>query len=142
MLASTIAGAAFIWGRIAAVHAISHPLGGRLGVAHGMANSLLLPAVMRYNVSTNYEKFRDIAIALGEPVEGLSLREAAERSIHAVEQLIHDLEIPTTLAALQLHPTDEELDIIAKEAMDSGMTAANPKECTVKDLRKMLEEIR
>lgn len=142
MLASTIAGAAFIWGRIAAVHAISHPLGGRLGVAHGLANSLLLPVVMKYNVSTNYEKFRDIAIALGENVEGLSLREAAERSITAVEQLIHDLEIPTTLIALGLHPSDEELDVIAKEAFESGMTLANPKDCTTADLRKMLEIIR
>jgi alcohol dehydrogenase class IV len=142
MLASTIAGAAFIWGRVAAVHALSHPLGGRLGVAHGLANSLLLPTVMRYNISTNYEKFRDIAIALGENVEGLSVREAAELSITSVEQLIQDLEIPTTLTALNLHPSDEELDIIAKEAMDSGMTGANPKDCTVKDLRKMLEQIR
>jgi alcohol dehydrogenase class IV len=142
MLASTMGGAAFIWGRIAAVHAISHPLGGRLGVAHGMANSLLLPTVMKYNVGTNYEKFRDIAIALGENVEGLSFRDAAERSITAVENLIRDLEIPTSLTALNLQPSDEELDIIAKNAMDSGMTSANPKECTVKDLRKMLEQIR
>ncbi|SDI44573.1 iron-containing alcohol dehydrogenase [Paenibacillus naphthalenovorans] len=142
MLASTIAGAAFIWGRIAAVHAISHPLGGRLGVAHGLANSLLLPVVMRYNVSTNYEKFRDIAVALGENVEGLSLREAAERSITAVEQLIHDLEIPTTLTALGLHPSDDELDVIAKEAFESGMTSANPKDCTTADLRRMIEKIR
>ncbi|WP_133253964.1 iron-containing alcohol dehydrogenase [Paenibacillus xerothermodurans] len=142
MLASTMAGAAFIWGRIAAVHAISHPLGGRLGVAHGLANSLLLPVVMRYNVGTNYEKFRDIAVALGENVEGLSLRAAAERSITAVELLIRDLEIPTTLSALDLKPSDEELNVIAQEAMDSGMTSANPKDCTVKDLRAMLEQIR
>ncbi|BCJ85621.1 iron-containing alcohol dehydrogenase [Effusibacillus dendaii] len=142
MLASTIAGAAFIWGRVAAVHAVSHPLGGRLGVAHGLANSLLLPVVMRYNVSTNYEKFRDIAIALGENVEGLSLREAAERSIVAVEQLIQDLEIPTTLNALNLHPSDEELDVIAQEAFQSGIANANPKDCTVADLRKMIEKIR
>lgn len=142
MLASTIAGAAFIWGRVAAVHAMSHPLGGRLGVAHGLANSLLLPVVMRYNVSTDYEKFRDIAIALGENVEGLSLRDAAERSIVAVEKLIQDLEIPTTLNALNLQPSNEELDVIAQEAFESGIANANPKDCTVADLRKMLEKIR
>lgn len=140
MLASTIAGAAFIWGRVAAVHALSHPLGGRYKVPHGLANSILLPVVMEFNASTNQEKFKEIAILLGENVEGLSLREAALRSVHAVKGLIADLDIPPTLGANNVSLSPEEIQIVAQEAFDSGVALANPKVTTVNDLKNILQQ--
>lgn len=140
MLASTIAGAAFIWGRVAAVHALSHPLGGRYKIPHGLANSILLPIVMEFNLSTNFEKFREIAIILGENVEGLSQREAAYRAVVAVKQLVNDLNIPSTLGANKVHLSPEEIQVVAQEAFDSGIALANPKAVTVEDLKKILEQ--
>jgi alcohol dehydrogenase len=142
MLASTIAGAAFIWGRVAAVHALSHPLGGRYNIAHGLANSLLLPVVMEYNLSTDFEKFKRIANLLGENVDGLSPREAAAKSVKAVSDLITDLNIPKTFKEINVELSDEEIQSVAQEALDSGMTAANPKNCTVQDLVSMLTTIK
>ncbi|WCK56411.1 iron-containing alcohol dehydrogenase [Aneurinibacillus sp. Ricciae_BoGa-3] len=138
MLASTIAGAAFIWGRVAAVHALSHPLGGRYKIPHGLANSILLPVVMEFNVSSNLEKFKEIAILLGENVDGLSTREAALRSVEAVKQLVSDLNIPPTLGANKVQLSSEEAQIVAQEAFDSGIALANPKVTTVEDLKNML----
>ncbi|OHR66543.1 hypothetical protein HMPREF3291_01535 [Bacillus sp. HMSC76G11] len=141
MLASTIAGAAFIWGRVAAVHALSHPLGGRYKIPHGLANSMLLPVVMKYNVSSNFQKFRNIAFLLGENVEGLTLREAAGKSVTAVKNLISDLEIPTTLKEIDIELSDEEVQVVAKEAYESGIANANPKQVSVKDLVSMIHTI-
>ena len=140
MLASTIAGAAFIWGRVAAVHALSHPLGGRYKVPHGLANSILLPVVMEFNASSNQEKFKEIAILLGENVEGLSSREAALRSVDAVKGLIGDLDIPPTLGANNVSLSEEEIHIVAQEALDSGVAAANPKVTTLEDLKNILRK--
>lgn len=140
MLASTIAGAAFIWGRVAAVHALSHPLGGRYKVPHGLANSILLPVVMEFNASSNQEKFKEIAILLGENVEGLNSREAALRSVDAVKGLIADLDIPPTLGANNVSLSEEEIHIVAQEALDSGVAAANPKVTTLEDLKNILRK--
>lgn len=140
MLASTIAGAAFIWGRVAAVHALSHPLGGRYKIPHGLANSILLPVVMEFNVTSNLEKFKEIAIIMGENVDGLGLREAAQRSVHAVKQLVDDLDIPATLGANKVNLSPEEIQVVAQEAFDSGIALANPKTVTVEDLKKILEK--
>ncbi|MCM3598043.1 iron-containing alcohol dehydrogenase [Metabacillus idriensis] len=141
MLASTIAGAAFIWGRVAAVHALSHPLGGRYKIPHGLANSMLLPVVMKYNVSSNFQKFRNIAFLLGENVEGITLREAAGKSVTAVENLISDLDIPTTLKEIDIELSDEEVQVVAEEAYASGIANANPKQVSVKDLVSLIHTI-
>ncbi|MDQ0218684.1 iron-containing alcohol dehydrogenase [Peribacillus cavernae] len=142
MLASTIAGTAFIWGRVAAVHALSHPLGGRYKIAHGQANSMLLPVVMEYNLSSNFQKFKNIAALLGERVEDLSLRSAAEKSVDAVKELVTDLGIPKTLKDINIELSLEEIQVVAQEAFDSGIANANPKNCTVQDLVSMINTIK
>lgn len=142
LVASTLAGMSFVWGRVAAVHAISHPLGAHHHLAHGQANTILMPPVMRFNLGSNVAKYRDVAEALGEPVQGLSLREGATRSVSAVESLIADIGIPSTLSAAGVHLTNAERRLIAEEAQASGLTQANPRETTVEDLVHILEMAR
>ena len=50
-----------------AVHALSYPLGGRFHIAHGVANSLLLPHVIRFNTPAAPERYAEVARALGVP---------------------------------------------------------------------------
>jgi alcohol dehydrogenase len=142
MMASTIAGSAFIWGRVAAVHALSHPLGGRYKIAHGLANAMLLPTVMEYNLSSNFQKFKNIAALLGERVDELSIRSAAECSVKAVKELVTDLEIPKNLKDINIELSEEEIQVVAQEAFDSGIANANPKNVTVKDLVSMINTIK
>ena len=77
MLGSFFAGIAITNAGTGLCHAMAYPLGSAYHVPHGMANALLLPAVLEYNMSADLPKFARLAGALGEPVEGRSLRQAA-----------------------------------------------------------------
>src|SRR5207253_6788113 len=49
--AATIAGLAFSNAFVGLNHALAHPVGARFGIAHGRANAIFLPRVLRYNAS-------------------------------------------------------------------------------------------
>jgi len=89
--ASLLAGMAFANTQTAGAHACALSLGGKFHVAHGVATSLMLPAVMRFNCIAAPEKFTRIAEAFGEPVEGLAPMAKARKAIAAVEGLIRDV---------------------------------------------------
>jgi alcohol dehydrogenase len=78
-------------------HAMAYPLGSAYHVPHGMANALLLPAVLEYNMPSDLAKYARIAEALGEPVAGLAPRQAAERAVQAVRSLCLDVGLPAGL---------------------------------------------
>jgi alcohol dehydrogenase len=102
LTASLYAGLAFGSAATGMVHGLAMPLGGQFNIAHGIANSVLLPHVMRWNLVSSLERYRDIAIAMGEKVEHLSLREGAERAVIAVEALSQDIGIPAYLDDLDI----------------------------------------
>ena len=78
---------------------MAHPLGGRLGVAHGVANGILLAPVMEYNKDFTGEKYRDIADAFGiEDAYTGDLEKVREEAVQAVHQLTVDLKNPTTIS--------------------------------------------
>jgi len=124
-MAATIAGIGFINGGLGIVHAISNTIGGIYGTPHGITNAILLPYGMEFNLPTNLKKFADIAVAMGENIEGLSLREAAERAISSVKQLSRDLEIPEKLSEIGV--TDEFAEKIAALSIDTPDIKTNPR---------------
>src|SRR3546814_3469252 len=79
LLASTIAAMAFNNTRLGLVHAFAMPLGAQFHIPHGLVNAIMLPAVMRFNLTGNLKKYARIAEIFGEKVDVLSQREAAER---------------------------------------------------------------
>ena len=75
------------------------PAGGRLGVAHGVANGILLAPVMEYNKDFTGEKYRDIADAFGvEDAYTGDLETVREEAVQAVHKLTVDLKNPTTIS--------------------------------------------
>jgi alcohol dehydrogenase len=86
----------------AAVHALAYPLGGTYNVPHGVANALLLPYVMRFNLIADYDKFGKLAVALGERIDGLSGCQAAEAAVTAVQRLCRDIGIVSRLRELDI----------------------------------------
>jgi len=99
-LAATLAGQAFVNSGLGAVHALTYPLGMECGLGHGLANGVLLPHVMRYNVPAEVERFADVAALLGEERRpGESDRQFADRSVAAVFDLLEDVDVPTSIAA-------------------------------------------
>jgi alcohol dehydrogenase class IV len=98
-LAATLAGQAFVNSGLGAVHALTYPLGMECGLGHGLANGVLLPHVMRYNVPAEVGRFADLADLLGaERRPGESERAFADRSVAAVFDLLEDVDVPTSIA--------------------------------------------
>ena len=65
LVGSFLAGVAFSHSMVGMVHGISHALGGVYHIPHGLANALVLPEVMEYNLDAQMERYSDIAMALG-----------------------------------------------------------------------------
>lgn len=62
---SFLAGVAFSHSMVGMVHGISHALGGVYHIPHGLANALILPEVMAYNLESKLERYADVALAMG-----------------------------------------------------------------------------
>jgi alcohol dehydrogenase class IV len=130
LLGSLYAGIGLANAGVTAVHSLSYPLGGKYGVAHGLANTMLLLAVMGFNLPAALDKFTDIAEAMGECVDGLPSREAAYLALEAVEALIEDCGIHSTLAEFGI----KEKDFPA--LADVAMTVARPLENNPRKITK------
>ena len=138
-MGSLLAGISLGNAGVGAVHALAYPLGGKFKVPHGVANSLLLPFVMKYNVVADLEKFAEVAEALGENIEGLSLREAADRAVEALAQLSQDVGIPSSLKEVGV--TASDIPALAEEASKvDRLLNNNPRWLTVKEIQKIYEE--
>ncbi|HIV73569.1 MAG TPA: iron-containing alcohol dehydrogenase [Candidatus Pseudogracilibacillus intestinigallinarum] len=130
--ASLLAGMAFNNAGLGYVHAMAHQLGGLYDIPHGVANAVLLPHVERYNLISNPQKFADIATFMGENIEGLSVRNAAEKAIKAIETLSKDVNIPSNLRALNVK--EEDFELMAKLALEDGNAISNPIQGTEQDI--------
>lgn len=131
-IASLIAGGAFANAGLGAVHGIAHPVGAQYGVAHGVANGIMLPYVMDYCLLANYAKFREIAVALGENISGMSERDAAKQAVQAVRNLNEDIGIPDSLLAVGV--PEQAIDAIVKDAATYRLLPNSPRKLTAKDL--------
>ena len=136
-IASTIAGVAFMNGGLGVVHGIAQTIGAVAHVAHGVANSLLLPYCMERNVVGNLEKFRNIAIAMGENIDGLSEREATQAAVDAVFQLAEDLKVPMKLKDVGV--TREMFPEIIEGTMEYRLLGVNPCKLKPSDIEEILE---
>jgi alcohol dehydrogenase class IV len=123
LLGSLYAGLGLANAGVTAVHSLSYPLGGKYGISHGLANTIMLPRVMAFNLPGAQEKFVDIAEIMGEIVDDLPLREAAYLAVEAVEALIEDCGIFTTLEELEIPEAD--FPELAKVAMTVARPLAN-----------------
>ncbi len=94
--AEMLAGMAFNNADLGYVHAMAHQLGGQYDAPHGVCCALLLPVVEEFNIISDPERFKELAVAMGENVDGLSTRDAAELAIKAMRQMADDVGIPRT----------------------------------------------
>jgi len=137
-MASLMAGIAFANAGVGAVHALAYPLGAQFHVPHGVANAVLLPYVMEWNMLGALSRFKDMALAMGEKVEGLNERAAAERFVQAVRQLSADIRIPSRLRDLGV--TAEAIPGMAEGASKvTRLLSNNPRRLSVDDIREIYE---
>ncbi len=85
----------------AAIHALSYPLGGKFHIAHGVANALLAPAVLKFNVPAATARYAEIALVLGVERTGTDLQ-TAERGIVRLAELSRACGVPQRLSELNI----------------------------------------
>ena len=137
-IAANMAGMAFTNTKLGIVHALALPPSAMFHVPHGLANAVLLPHGMEFNIIANPKKFINIAKAMGEHVESLRLMEAAMAAVDAVIEISDDIGAPVTLEDVGV--TKESLPKMAEDAMKSGHIAVNPRDVTKEDAMRILEK--
>jgi len=139
-LGQYLAGMGFANAGLGVVHSMAHTLGAFYDIPHGIANAVLLPAVMAFNASETGEKYREIAKAMGVVrVDGMSLEEARQAAVNAVRVLSERISIPRDLTQLGVKQTD--LEKLAASAVQDVCTYGNPRpvtEAEIKDIFKSL----
>jgi len=98
--AQYLAGMAFNNASVGHVHAMAHQLGGFYDLPHGECNAILLPHVEKFNLIAKVDRFAKMAQIMGENIEGLSPRAAAEKCLDGIRQLSSDVGIPAGLVEL------------------------------------------
>ncbi|MED4206948.1 iron-containing alcohol dehydrogenase [Neobacillus mesonae] len=138
LVASMLAGVAFSQSRLGNVHAISHTFGGVFNIPHGIANAALLPFVMKFNLPACADRYKDIAIALGKDVSGLTTVQAAEKAIETVIEMNQSMKIPLNIKDLGV-----SLDVLPKlveDSMRSGNVFVNPRLTKASDIEKIIKK--
>jgi alcohol dehydrogenase class IV len=124
---------------LGATHAMVHQIDGLLDTHHGESNARVLPYVMEFNMISCPYKFKQIAIALGEDVTGLSTRAAAEKAISAVRCLVKDIGLGKGLAEIGLK--DEHIPTLSRNAVKDACLITNPRDADEKDIAELFHQV-
>ncbi len=138
MLGSTIAGIAFGYSDVAAVHCMAEALGGRYDLPHGVANAILLPTVTEYNLPANTKKYADVARAMGLDVSGKSDEEAAKACVEGLRQLCADVDIKPMREHPEIKP--EDFHALSVASMANVSNPSNPREMTVEAYEELFKK--
>jgi len=151
--AATIAGLAFANASLGLNHALAHAVGARFGIAHGRANAIFLPRVLRYNASlpTKFmpapgysayvapEKYAQVAWILG--LGGKTEETRRERLFARVEHLLDRVGEPRSLSAAGVSQTAfaDALPDLARAAFSDFSIRTNPRIPLVREILELLQ---
>lgn len=138
-LGQYIAGMGFSNVGLGIVHSMAHPLGAVYDTPHGVANAILLPAVMEYNAPATGEKYRNIAKAMGvEGTEKMTQQEYRKAAVDAVRQLSQDVGIPADLKEIV---KEEDIPFLAQSAYDDACRPGNPRDTSVEEIAQLYRSL-
>ncbi|HEU0000985.1 MAG TPA: iron-containing alcohol dehydrogenase [Ktedonobacteraceae bacterium] len=106
-------------------HGLCHALGGSAGVPHGIANSIILPHAMRFNLDATASQLAPAAEAMGISLAGRSAEEAVGEAIAAIYALIGQMKLPQHLRDVGV--AEHDLGRLAQVALQSSAVRNNPK---------------
>lgn len=137
-LGSVMAGLSLNNAGVGVVHALAYPIGAEYHLPHGVANVVTLVPSLEYISIANIPKFVNLAKAMGEPVEGISPREAAARGIRAMKDLAEKVGLPVSLR--EVGADRSKIPAWAAAAFKEKRLLGNtPRQLTEEDLRKIFE---
>lgn len=128
LVAASLAGFSLAHAGMALHHGICHSLGGKLGLPHGIANAIMLPAVLRYNADAVGPALARVGRAMGFDAG----------AVDGISDLVISLGLPRRLRDLGVAEAD--LVGVAVDAMHSPAVRANPK--PISDSGQVLEVLR
>jgi alcohol dehydrogenase len=134
LIASTMAGMSFINALPGGVHAMAYSLGALYGIPHGLANSMMLPHVMEYNLEEKPDRFVLIADAMGVNVDKLTPEQAARAAVKAVKDLQQAAGLTQTLKDFDIPEEREALQPMIDLTMGDGALPFNPRALEEEDL--------
>lgn len=138
-VAQYIAGMAFSNVGLGLVHGMAHPMGSLFDIPHGVANALLLPTVMEFNMPACLDKYPEIARAMGVNTEGMTKEEASQAAVDAVRALAVKVGIPQHLTELGI--TEKDIPALAEQALADVCTPGNPREVTLDDIKALYAKV-
>ena len=143
--ASTMAGIAFSNSMVGLVHALGHATGAICHLPHGLCMSLYLPYVLDYNLEDIREPLSELLLYLegAEVWAATPASRRAEATISAIrhlrDELHHRCDLPRTLRETG-KVREDQLDQIARQALDDGSIIYNPREASLKDIQGILQK--
>ena len=131
LLGAHLAGQAFANAPVAAVHALAYPVGGHFHIPHGLSNSLVLPAVLRFNEPEAAHLYAELYDCLNTESQG-SVDDRSRAFIALMEGMIADSGLPTTLKDAGI--PEDFLSRLAQDAMlQQRLLINNPREVAYDD---------
>jgi alcohol dehydrogenase len=124
-IAATMGGIAFGNAQIGLVHAMAHTVGGLFKVPHGLANSVLLPHVMMYNLDECPDRYALVAQGMGLDTNGMSDEEAGAAAADAVWELTKKMGVPQQLRDVGV--PEDGLEEASEMCLYDGSVVYNPK---------------
>jgi alcohol dehydrogenase class IV len=123
---------------LGATHSMSHPAGARYGVPHGIANSINLPHVIRFNAGDEptAERYREIAELLGAESGG-GAADVGESLAAWISELTARLGLPQRLSAVGV--PEAGIEELVEGAMGDGCTLVNPREVSEEDFTTLYQ---
>ena len=125
LIAANMAGIAFSNAQVGVVHALAHSVGARFKVHHGLANSILLPACLRYNADACSEVYLGILSALGVNIERNQSDQAGDVVADKIIEFTKKLGLPQRLRDVGV--PEEGLKECSELALSDGAIVYNPK---------------
>ena len=137
-LAQYVAGMGFSNVGLGIDHAMAHTLSAHYDTPHGVACAMLLPLAMEFNKEHTGERYREIARAMGVAnVDSMTQEEYRDAAIAAVRKLSEDVGIPAKNERIR----EEDLDVLAKDALADACYPGNPREATKEQVIAMFRQL-
>lgn len=134
LIASTLAGMCFGNTMTGAVHATAHALGAHYGIPHGLANGIMLPVVMEFNVEEAADRYMMVADAMGINVDGMEPIEAARAAVQGVKDLKKEIGLTERLKDLGVPDDREKLMPTVELAGADSQISYNPRYAEEEDI--------
>lgn len=141
LIGSMYGGMALSCAGTAAVHAMAYPIGGKFNVPHGVANSMLLPHVMEFNLDAIVERLAEVSSAIGgDAAKGETAAQKAENVLLTIQNWTKEMEIPQDLSSFGVRQEDvPELAVAASKV--TRLMGNNPKEMAVDDIKAIYRKL-